>query len=135
MKKLIWCIKKIWQLPYQYTLNLRWQDRYRATKLALGLPGVHDCSKFTKINTLDKGNRDAFLRAIIVEISDYNRNLYLTSPNIILWGHLSKVLDKLGVMGMQKEVYHHMKHLAYKAVSSFDIKNFESNNPEDNMII
>ncbi|OIP86318.1 hypothetical protein COV88_01265 [Candidatus Saccharibacteria bacterium CG11_big_fil_rev_8_21_14_0_20_41_19] len=135
MNKLIWCIKRIWQLPYQYTLNRRWQDRYRSAKLSLGLPRIDDCSQFNKINTLDKGSREAFLRALIIEVTNYNREKYSSSLDIIRWRQIFKVMDNLGIWGIQKGIYDLIKVSDSKQVSSFDIKNFESYNPQDNMII
>lgn len=131
----MWFIKRIWQLPYQYTLEMRWIDRYKAAKLSLGLPGVDDCSKFTRINTLDKGGREAFLRALIIEVTDYNRCLFSSSNDLIRWRQIFAVVEKLGIWGVQKGVYDLMKKSDSKVVSSFDIKNFESHNPEDKMVI
>ena len=135
MKKLFWYIKRIWQLSYQYTLEKRWKDRYRSAKLSLGLPGVDDCSKFTRINTLDRGSREAFLRALIIEVTDHNRSLYSSSNELIRWRQIFAVIENLGIWGVQKSVYDLMKKSDSKAVSSFDVKNFESHNPEDKIVI
>jgi len=135
MKKFAWYVKRVWQLRYQHTLYKRWQDRYRAAKLALGLSNSHDCRQFNKISTLDKGNREAFLRALIIEVTEHNRDKAMSNPSIIRWRQVFKVMENLGVWGMQKNIYDLMKISDSKPVNSFDIKNFESHNPEDNMIM
>lgn len=135
MNKIFWFLNRVWQLPKQYSLEQKWIIRYSSAKLALGLPGVHDTREFTKINTLDKGSREAFIRALIIEIDNFNYNKSSDTPGIIRWRQVFTVIENLNIWGIQKDIYVLKNMSDSKPVRCLDIKGFDGYNIEDKIII
>lgn len=122
-------------MPKQYALEQRWKIRYSSAKLALGLPGVHDTREFTRVNTLDKGSREAFIRALITEVDKFNCGKLSDAPGIIRWRQVFAIIDHLGIWGVQTEIFKLKNKSDSKTARCMDVANFDGYNTEDKIIL